>query len=131
MLLKILNNLSKQLYVLFCLFIHFLLGSQFSSILSVVFSQTIIPNLTSYSVYIVNIQAASLSTYKSHRMLLGSHSASRKVNLMFFLFCFFAHNADCCCCSCERSAFLSLLRDKWRIYENLEVEIEWRYTTQH
>lgn len=50
------------------------------------FSQTIIPNLTSYSIYIVYVQAASLSTYKPHRMLLGSHSASRKVNLM----CFFA-----------------------------------------
>lgn len=47
------------------------------------FSQTIIPNLTSYSIYIVSVQAASLSTYKPHRMLLGSHSPSRKVNLMF------------------------------------------------
>lgn len=57
------------------------------------FSQTIIPNLTSYSIYIVYVQAASLSTYKPHRMLLGSHSASRKVNLMFF----FA--PLCCVCS--------------------------------
>ena len=43
-------------------------------------AQTIIPNLTTYSVYTVNVQAATLSAINSRRILLGSHSASRKVN---------------------------------------------------
>lgn len=52
----------------------------FSLFFSLSSAQTIIPNLTTYSVYTVNVQAATLSAINSRRILLGSHSASRKVN---------------------------------------------------
>lgn len=44
-------------------------------------TQIIIQNLTTYSVYTVNVQAASLSAINPRRILLGLHSASRKVNV--------------------------------------------------
>lgn len=44
-------------------------------------TQIIIQNLTTYSVYAVNVQAASLSAINPRRILLGLHSASRKVNV--------------------------------------------------
>lgn len=47
------------------------------------FVQIIIQNLTTYSVYSVNVQAASLSAINPRRILLGLHSASRKVNAPF------------------------------------------------
>ncbi|XP_070493823.1 putative receptor-type tyrosine-protein phosphatase mosPTP-1 [Chironomus tepperi] len=41
----------------------------------------IIQNLTTYNVYTVNVQAASSSIINPRRILLGSHSASRKITL--------------------------------------------------
>ncbi|KAG5670578.1 hypothetical protein PVAND_000830 [Polypedilum vanderplanki] len=41
----------------------------------------IIQNLTTYSVYTVNVQAASISPYKQRRIVLGVHSPSRKITL--------------------------------------------------
>lgn len=48
--------------------------------------QIIIQNLTTYSVYTVNVQAASLSAINPRRILLGLHSTSRKVNAPLFAF---------------------------------------------
>ena len=42
--------------------------------------QIIIQNLTTYSIYTVNVQAASSSIINPRRILLGSHSTSRKVS---------------------------------------------------
>jgi hypothetical protein len=43
--------------------------------------QIIIQNLTTYTMYTVNVQAASLSVINPRRILLGLHSASRKVSI--------------------------------------------------
>lgn len=42
--------------------------------------QIIIQNLSTYTMYTVNVQAASLSVINPRRILLGLHSASRKVS---------------------------------------------------
>lgn len=138
------SSIRSQQYIYF--FNNFLL---FLFPPSCCFSQTIIPNLTSYSIYIVYVQAASLSTYKPHRMLLGSHSASRKVNLMCFfapLFCVF-HSSSwwsegvgkfmwvfcelwechcyCCCALCRVLHSWGILLDSRRMRIS-GIGMEWR-----
>ena len=69
-------TIKKKSYFHFFMFFLFIF---FSSLV-----QIIIQNLTTYSVYTVNVQAASLSAINPRRVLLGSHSTSRKVNVLFF-----------------------------------------------
>lgn len=70
--------------------------------------QIIIQNLTTYNVYTVNVQAASSSIINPRRILLGSHSASRKVSHTYVQqeYEFLIHLQELCSCACVRKALI-------------------------
>lgn len=73
--------------------------------------QIIIQNLTTYNVYTVNVQAASSSIINPRRILLGSHSASRKVSHTYVQqeYEFLIHLQELCSCSCVCEKALILI----------------------